>query len=82
MGVRDAAHFGKRLVELDVRGRIRRRAEIPLHHFAVQIDDDHVARLHAVVLDARGLDDDEPRLSIDGGDVPPRKEHEFVLYEV
>ena len=80
--VRDAAHVRERLVKLHVRRRVARGAEFALHHFAVEVDDNHVVRGHVVIRDPAGFDDDEPAFTIDLADVAPRKEHEFVLYEV
>ena len=82
MGVRDAADLGERLIKFNVRGRIGRGAQIAFDHLAVQVDDHHVLCLHLVVLDARGLDDDKPRLSVDLRDVAPGEQNELVFDEI
>ena len=80
--VRHAAHVGKCLVKFDMRGRIGRRTQVALDDLAVQIHDHHILRLHLVILDAGGLDDDEPRRPVDLRDVAPCEQNQLVFDKI
>lgn len=69
MRVHDRADSRELAVEEQMRGEVRRRAEIAFDDFAVEIGDDHVLGLHGLVREAAGLDGDEASLAVDAADV-------------
>jgi len=70
MGVHDSADMGKRAVEDQMGVDVAGGAKVALHHFPVaETDDHHVLRLHAVVIDAGGLDGKDAAVAVDRADV-------------
>jgi len=59
MSVADTADFVEGFVENEVSRKVGRRAQIAFDDFSVEIGDDQIFRLHFLVGDAAGLDDDE-----------------------
>ena len=64
VGVDDAPYGRERLVEDKVRGRVARRAVVPLHHLAVKVHHHHVGGLHAVIRNAARLDHHKPAFAV------------------
>ena len=82
MGVHHAADGGKSLVEHEVCGGVGGRAQGAFDDVAVEVDDDHVGGLHAVVGHAAGLDDHKAAPAVDGAHVAPGEYHQAVLHQV
>jgi hypothetical protein len=79
MGVYDSSDLGKRTIELSMRRGIGTRTEITLDDLpGLQRNDDHMLRPHAVIRDARRLDDQNPILAGETTRVPPRQANESL----
>ena len=75
----DTADLRESLVQLQMCRGIAGRSVIALYHIPVKVKDYHILRLHAVILNARGLYDNKPRLTVDLGSVAPGEFHQTVL---
>ena len=83
VGVYDAANLREGTVEHQMRGCVAGRVKVALHDFAgLEVDNDHVGGFHDVVFNARGFDDDEAFLTVDGRHVAPGKDHKVVFDKV
>ena len=79
MGVYDTSNLRKRLVELQMRRRIRRRLVMPFHLIAVQIHDNHIICRHRLIVHTAGLDDEQSALPVNGADISPCKGYKAIL---
>ena len=75
----DAATAGEIPVEPKMGGGVAGGLPFPLHHPAFRVHHHHVLRMHGLIAEAGGLDDREPRLPVDAGDVAPGEGDEPVL---
>ena len=72
MRMRDAADFRIAAVQLQMRFRIRGRIPFALGGFAaLQIHNDHILRLHAVIIHTGRLDHDKSLFAVDAADIAP-----------
>ena len=81
MRVCDAANGGKGFVKDQVSGQIGGRPQIAFDELAFEIDDDEIFRLHRVVGDAAGLDDDEAFLAGNAAGIAEREKHQTAADE-
>ena len=75
--VHDGANAVERLEEPAVRRRVGRRTQRTFGHLAVKIDDDHVAGLHRVVIDAARFDGEDAARRITDAHVAEREVDKF-----
>ena len=82
MCMRDAADGRESAIERGVRRKIGRRTQVAFDNFAVKIGDDHVLRLHAVIRNAAGLDDDQTFRARNAAGIAESGEHEVATDQV
>ena len=59
-------------------GGIRRRIQIPLYLFALQVHNNHIVGGQLIIFHAGGLDDKEAGFPIDTGNIAPGEYHQAV----
>src|ERR1700722_17055793 len=76
-----AADAAEGFVQLEVRLQIARRPEQAFDDVALKIGDDHVLRLHNVVVHAARLDDHETFLAVDAAGIAKGVEHQTAAHK-
>ncbi|ABU78501.1 hypothetical protein ESA_03279 [Cronobacter sakazakii ATCC BAA-894] len=82
MGMHNAADRRKLLIEQAMGGRIGRRLFRAFDDFAgLDADHHHIFCGHHAVIDARGLDNKQAALAVNGAHVAPRERHQIMLWQ-